>query len=376
MFKLFCIPLILLATLGFKATHAAADEPSLAILPAEIKLHGPAASHRLLVVGVKDDLFIGSPEEEVSLTSSDTNVVRIAGGVAIPVANGTAAITAKAGERQATCQVTVEAMDQPIQWSFRNHVEPVLAKYGCSTGACHGALAGKGGFRLSLRGYDPVTDHHTITRQAGGRRIELNDPGRSMILAKPSGAIPHKGGLRFEAGSPPYQVLVEWIGAGAPPPREDDPRLSRLEVLPGQSVLSPGRKQQLIVRAHYSDGRVEDVTHWAKYTATNEAVAGVDDRGLVNVTGHGEGAVTAWFSSQIAVARISSPFPNKVADEVYAKAPRRNFIDELVLAKLKSLRLPPSLPCTDECYLKFSCVAADDLGCAKVACAIVDIAVD
>ena len=68
--------------------------------------------------------------------------------------------------------------------SFRNDVQPVLAKMGCSTGACHGALAGKGGFKLSLRGYDAMADYLAITRDARGRRIEPTDPGRSLLLAQ------------------------------------------------------------------------------------------------------------------------------------------------------------------------------------------------
>ena len=36
-----------------------------------------------------------------------------------------------------------------------NDVVPILSRLGCSAGACHGAAQGKGGFRLSLRGYAP-----------------------------------------------------------------------------------------------------------------------------------------------------------------------------------------------------------------------------
>src|SRR5437868_956265 len=88
-----------------------------------------------------------------------------------------------------------EAPDVP---NFRNQVLPVLSKSGCNSGACHGALAGKGGFKLSLRAYDPISDYHAITKQARGRRVELADPGSSLLLTKPSGAVPHKGGLRFD----------------------------------------------------------------------------------------------------------------------------------------------------------------------------------
>src|SRR5207248_3280116 len=54
--------------------------------------------------------------------------------------------------------------------TFRNHVQPVLAKMGCSSGACHGAAAGQNGFKLSLRGYDDEGDYLTLTRNALGRR--------------------------------------------------------------------------------------------------------------------------------------------------------------------------------------------------------------
>lgn len=116
------------------------------------------------------------------------------------VADGKATIVARVGDQTADVTVEVTASQEPFSWSFRRHVQPVLAKRGCNSGACHGALAGKGGFRLSLRGYDPATDFFNIVKQDRGRRVELSDPGRSLILAKPSGAIPHKGGLRFEPG--------------------------------------------------------------------------------------------------------------------------------------------------------------------------------
>src|SRR6478609_7588957 len=84
--------------------------------------------------------------------------------------------------------------DAAGQWTFRNHVQPVLAKAGCSAGACHGAAAGQNGFKLSLRGYDDEGDYLTLTHRALGRRIVPSDPGRSLMLLKPTGAVPHKGG--------------------------------------------------------------------------------------------------------------------------------------------------------------------------------------
>ncbi|WP_218280122.1 hypothetical protein [Verrucomicrobium spinosum] len=80
--------------------------------------------------------------------------------------------------------------------SFRNQIQPILARYGCSSGACHGSAAGQGGFRLSLRGYDDAGDYLSITRSAQGRRVTLEDPARSLLLLKATKRVPHKGGRR------------------------------------------------------------------------------------------------------------------------------------------------------------------------------------
>src|SRR4051812_24115621 len=144
--------------------------------------------------------------------------------------------------------------------SFRNQVQPILAKFGCSAGACHGAAAGQNGFKLSLRGYDDEGDFLALTRNALGRRIVPSDPGRSLLLLKPTGTVPHKGGKKFDTDSLEYKVLSQWIADGTPPPRKEDPRIVRLEIQPEQTVLKPGMAQQLNVRAHFTDGHAEDVT--------------------------------------------------------------------------------------------------------------------
>ena len=340
------------AILFLFAWTSTAIASSIEILPKQIKLSGNESFQRLLVLTVEYGEFAGEVQEDVALTSSNADVVRIENQTALPVADGTATITATVGRISATAEVRVVGMSGSYEWSFANHVLPAFAKMGCNGGACHGALAGKGGFKLSLRGYDPQTDWHTITRQARGRRIELADPGRSLILAKPSGAILHKGGVRFETDSLDYKVISEWIAGGAKPPADDDPSLAKLEVLPELSRLKPGMTQQLIARAHYSNGRTEDVTRWTKFASTNEAVAKIGKDGVINVLGHGEGALTAWFSSRIAIARVTVPYDHKIPNEVFEKAGRANFIDELALKQLRRLNLKPSPSAGDSEFLR------------------------
>lgn len=331
---------------------AAQGDESLRLLPASIALRGPVATQRLLVQRVADEHVVGHVSEAVVFESSDPQVASIEQGVVVARGNGTATVRATVGEQTTSAEVTVEGFDQPFVWSFRHHVEPVLSKAGCNSGACHGAQAGKKGFRLSLRGYDPAGDFDSLTRDARGRRIIPSDPGRSLILTKPTGAIPHGGGVRFDVDSLDYRVLSEWIAAGTPPPAADDPALQRLEILPSSVVLRPEDEQPLVVRAHYSDGRVEDVTHWVKYTSTNQTVCEVDEQGRVHVMGYGEGAVTAWYSSQVVAATVTVPFEQEVDPAVFADSPRHNFIDELILAKLASLNLPPSPPCSDAEFIR------------------------
>ncbi len=325
---------------------------SITALPAKVALHGKESLQRIIVQRSDNGAIGAQVREGVELTSSNPGIVTTDSGIILPKANGNATVTAKAGDQTATVEVTVTGMDQPFSWNFRQHVEAILSKTGCNSGACHGALAGKGGFKLTLRGYDPPKDHHMITRQANGRRIEMADPGHSLLLAKPSGAIAHRGGVRFEIDSLDYRVLAEWITAGAPGPRDDDAKLERIEVLPEKTVLKPGDKQQALVRAFYSDGHMEDVTRWAKFTSTNETVATCDQDGLISVIGPGEGAVTAWFTSKIVIAGITVPYNNQLPADLFAKAERRNFIDELVLKQLQRMNIAPSPMASDTEFVR------------------------
>lgn len=333
------------------ASGKAADR-GIAIFPADAVLHGTQGRQAAVVQVLDGQVVRHQAAEGLKLRSLDPSIVRIEEGVLVPVANGRATVEAEYDGLRTQAPVVVEAMDEPFEWSFRNHVESVLARAGCSSGACHGALAGKNGFKLTLRGYGPELDHQAITRQARGRRIVPGDPGRSLILTKPTGALPHGGGVRFDVGSYPYQILSEWIADGAQPPRPDDPRLDRLEVLPPAVVVELQARQQLVVRAHFTDGRVEDVTRLAKFTSTNETVARVDEHGVVDVMGHGQAAVTVWYLSQVAAASVTVPFAGAEAAESYAQFEVRNVLDQLVLDKLTRLNLAPSPPVDDAEFLR------------------------
>ena len=337
--------------LFFAAASVSSFAAEIAILPEEITLDGPEARQRVLVVKREDGNVSGEvASPEISIDKPE--IVELVDGVLQAKGNGTATITARTADGSTSRKVTVSQFDQPFVWSFEQHVLPILTRQGCNMGACHGAVAGKGGFRLSLRAYDPPRDHYNITREARGRRVEMADPARSLLLTKPTMATPHKGSRRLHPGSRDYRILAEWITDGAAPPSGDTPAIERIEILPELSVLKKGEKQRVLVTAFYNDGSSMDVTEWAKFASADESIAMVDEDGQVEIIGNGEGAVSALFSSKVALARFRSPFPNEVPADVFTKAPRGNEIDDLVLAQLDQLNLRPSGRTSDETFIR------------------------
>jgi hypothetical protein len=268
------------------------------------------------------------------------------------VGDGEATLTAEAEGMTATAKVKVAQTGTPSTPSFRHRVLPVLTRMGCNSGACHGALAGKGGLKLSLRGYDPDADYFVLTRQALGRRVDRSEPAKSLMLLKPTMAVTHGGGKRFEPLSPEYRVLADWIASGAAAPAKEDPQIERIEVFPKAARLVPKQNLQLVVRAWYSDGTSLDVTRWAKFSSSEELVVRVDEEGKATVAGHGEAALTVWYSNLVAASQVSSPLPNNIEPDAFARTPKKNYIDELVLKKLQSLNIPPSPLCTDEEFIR------------------------
>jgi len=325
----------------------------IAILPSAISITGPHNSQRLVVEGT----FLDGHQED--LTSRSTFAISNPAigtldkdHVLSPVADGQTTITATLRGHRATSQLTVNEYVTATTWSFRNDVLPVMTKVGCNSGPCHGAAAGKNGFKLSLRGYDPIADYYTLTHQALGRRTNRMQPARSLILLKPTATIPHGGGRRFGVESPEFKVISGWIAQGMPPPRETDPLVKEIQVLPHEASLTAGAQQQLIVMAIYSDGHTADVTYWAKFDSGDEGVATVDNDGHVTMHGYGEAPVTVWYQSHVAFSRLRIPFPYKLDDAVFRKAPRHNYIDDLVLNHLRVLHIPPSPQASDSEFIR------------------------
>lgn len=334
----------------FLAASAAAE---FRLLPDEIVLTRAGDAHALLLERIDEGKWAGQIRDGVKFESENPAVATVsASGIVTAVGNGEALITATHAGQRFAARVTVGGAERPSAPSFRNDVQPLLFKMGCSTGACHGAQSGKNGFKLSLRSFDHGWDYAALTRQANGRRVSLAAPSDSLILLKPTMSVPHEGGQRFEADSEPYRILKGWLDAGAPPASETDPVVTRLEVLPAAVTLGQDGEQQFIVRAHYDDGTYRDVTRWGKFATTNESVAEVDQQGRAKVTGSGSTAITVYYQSNVASAEISVPREEQVPAAVFARAPRHNYIDELALEKIESLQIAPSGGISDVAFMR------------------------
>lgn len=115
---------------------------------------------------------------------------------------------------------------------FTTDIVPILTKLGCNGGGCHGKATGQNGFKLSLLGFEPEFDYHTIVKEGRGRRISPLAPDRSLLLIKATNQTPHGGGRRTAIGSEEYETLRHWIADGVAAPSSDDPILERIEISP------------------------------------------------------------------------------------------------------------------------------------------------
>ena len=235
---------------------------------------------------------------------------------------------------------------------FQRHVLPLMGRVGCNTRSCHGSFQGQGGLRLSLFGYDFKADRDTLMKDGTGR-VDLADAGASKILAKPTLAMPHKGGKRFEPDGWQYRLLERWIEGGAKGVDvEKATRFDRLEVTPAEIVFrQPGEKVALRVVAHWADGGAEDVTCLTRFRTNDESIAVVDEDGVIASVGPGDTHVVAFYDNGVHAVPVLHPV-SALSGEKYPDVPTPTKVDELVVAKLRKLGITPSPTCTDEEYLR------------------------
>lgn len=234
---------------------------------------------------------------------------------------------------------------------FSRDVAAVFSKLGCNGGACHGAVQGQNGFRLTLFGADPGLDHQRILRDGAGRRINFHNPERSLLLLKATGEVPHAGGKRTEFGSPEYQLVRQWISEGAPLDDVDAARTKRLVVAPAQHSAKEGETYRLTATATFQDGSTRDVTHLCTFETTDRAVAVVAKDGEVKVHAPGDASFLVRFRADAAVAMVVVPRSGKNAAKA-DPAKTDHLVDRHILAKIARMNLPAAPLADDATFLR------------------------
>jgi hypothetical protein len=333
----------LMLALVCNSTEAA----ELKVLPPSVRI-GDAFSRAQLVVSLDGKDVTRSAAYE----SANPQVCTVdTTGLVQPASAGQAQLTIKAGDQTIQVPVEVASFDRARQIDFVTEVEPLLTRYGCNAGGCHGKATGQNGFKLSLFGFDGVFDHNAIVSEARGRRISRSSARESLLLQKATAASPHGGGKRFEIDSEPYNILLAWIESGAPASAPDVPRVQKIRIEPREQLLAPDQLQQLRVVATYSNGTERDVTRQADYASNLDVVARVDEQGLVTANASsGEAAIMARYMGQVTVFTAIRPHGSPLAS--IPDFQPINQIDNLAVEKWKKLGILPSAACDDSTFLR------------------------
>ncbi|MEQ1858647.1 MAG: DUF1549 domain-containing protein [Chthoniobacteraceae bacterium] len=341
------IPACLLALVA----AAFGKSASLQIEPAgALSLRGKDARQQLLITATLDDGAVRDATHKATYTATPAGIVSVdANGVVAAIADGTATISASSDGATATLAVKVEGSANLRPINFANDIVPVFTKAGCNSGGCHGKASGQNGFKLSLLGFEPDEDYEHIVKEARGRRVFPAAPENSLLLLKGAAQVPHGGGKRLDPKSADYALLVRWVAQGMPVGRDTDPKLASIEVLPRKRTMALRGEQQLVVLARYSDGAVQDVTHSALYEPNEKTMAEAGEDGHVALSDqHGDVAIMVRYQDKATVFRATVPLGAPVEN---LPAPR-NYVDELVFAKLKTMGVPPSPASDDATFIR------------------------
>jgi hypothetical protein len=345
----------LLASMGMAAEAPEALPPGakvvkLEVQPLRIELKSPFEYRQVLLTA---QLATGERLDVTRLAqrSAPSQLVRLSPtGVVRPVADGAGQLTFQLDGQTVTVPFQVTGQKEKYTASFVRDVMPTLSRMGCNAGTCHGAQQGKNGFKLSLRGYDPVFDHRALTDDLGGRRFNRAAPDTSLMLLKCTGAVPHVGGVLTQPGEPYYELLRAWIADGVKLDTSS-PRVKSIDVQPKNSVIPlPGMKQQVAVQATFTDGSVRDVTVEAFLESSNTEVATVDRAATVTAVRRGETTILARYEGAYAATGMVIMGDRKGYQ--WKDVPEYGYIDKLVDAKLRQMKILPSELCSDAEFIR------------------------
>ena len=252
------------------------------VVPATVPLRGPDSVQQLAVDGIaaepgRDDLTAGA-----TFTSSDPRWRRSTRpGRSSAGATATATVTVRVGALEATVPVTVTRFRRRACRSTSPtrscRSSPSSAATPAAATARRAARTGSGS---ACWGSSRPSTTRRWSRKAGAGGSSPPRPSRACCCRRRRPGAPRR---RPAAGARLARVPADprWIAAGMPVGKATDPTVARIEIYPDARVMAAGRRQQVVVTAHYTDGSTEDVTRWAQYQSNDTEVAAVADGGRV-----------------------------------------------------------------------------------------------
>ncbi len=329
---------------------AGAKVVALEVIPKEVKFSRPYEYAQVIVTAKLEsgESIDVTRIAEGKLTADVADLTPA--GLIQPKSDGDAkAIFSLAGQTVAATVSVAGAKDE-YHADFIRDVNPVLSRVGCNAGTCHGSAKGKNGFKLSLRGYDALSDVRSLTDDLASRRVNVASPDDSLMLLKTTGAAPHEGGRLLQPGDTYYRILRAWITQGVALDMAA-PKVTKIEVFPSNPVIERiGNRQQMRVLATYADGKTRDVTRESFIETGNAEVATSDRSGLMFALRRGEAAVLARYEGSYAATTLTVMGDRK--GFAWEQPPAYNKIDELVAAKWQRMKIRPSGVCSDAEFIR------------------------
>lgn len=323
---------------------------ALSVEPQRIDLSNPFDYAQIVVSGWASGEDAQDLTRKVRISGADELVAVSDSGMVRAQANGAGTLQIEFEGKSLEVPVTVAGLEKKFLPDFVTDVKPVISRLGCNAGTCHGAKDGKNGFKLSLRGYDPLYDVRAFADDHAGRRVNFASPDDSLMLLKATAGVPHEGGQRTKPGEDYYQILRDWIAQGA----KLDPSsigVSGIRIFPENPVVGKiGDQQQMRVIATYGNGRQRDVTAEAFVETGNGEVAETMEDGLVNTLRRGEAPILARFEGAYAATTVT--VMGDRSGFVWQEPESFGRVDELVAEKWKRMKIQPSEPCTDVEFIR------------------------
>jgi hypothetical protein len=335
---------------GEESIPAGVTVETVQVYPAKIELKHALDYRQILIYGQTSNGEFVDLTRMAKVTVPSEYVAIDQSGLVTPLADGSGNVEISAAGKSVTLAVSVSGARQNRAVSFVRDVQPALSRMGCNQGTCHGAKDGKDGFKLSLRGYDPLYDHRALTDDFAARRFNRAAPDQSFMLLKATGAIPHVGGVMTNVGDRYYNIVLAWISSGAKLDL-DSPRVTSISIFPKNPIVPrAGMKQQMAVYATYSNGEKRDVTREAFIESGNIEVIEADKSGVLTMLRRGEAPVLVRYEGAYAATTLT--VMGDRSEFKWAKPATRGYIDELVYLKLQRMKIEPANVCRDEEFVR------------------------